>query len=126
MRVKVASIVFAGAGLIACSKAWSWTMDGGKFKFSDRDFAMCKILEHDAAVIILNRQRGSPLDFPRDAESPPAKIQKLARANMILEAQAIPVESTLEKQMAVGEQFTKRALVNCLRFLRDTQPEDKP
>ncbi len=126
MKGKIASIVFASTGLIACSNAWAWTKDGDKVKFSDTELGICRLFERDAAVIILNRQEGYPLDYPGDADAPPLEIQKQVRANMILEAQAIPVESTREKRMAVGEQFTKRVVSKCLRFLHDTQPEEKP
>jgi len=126
MKRRIVSIVIVGAGLVACSNAWSWTMVGGKAKFSARDVGMCQIFENDAAVIILNRQEGYPLDYPRDADSPPLEVQKQVRAGLILQAQAIPIESTREKRRVVSEQFTQRVISSCLELLLASQPEDRP
>ena len=126
MRRAIVSVILFSAGLIVCSNVWSWSKEGGKVKFSRADANVCQIFARDAAVIILNRQEGRPLEYPWDADSPPFELQKQERANMLVEAQAIPIESTTEKRMAVGEEFTKRAMVNCLRFLLVTQPEQKP
>lgn len=125
MKGRIASIVFAGAWVIASSSAWSWTMVGDKVKFSEVEVGICRMFEHDAAVIILNRQEGYPLDFADNANSPPLQIQSQERANMISAAKAIPIESTPEKRKAVSEQFTKRIFNNCFRFFHDTQPEGK-
>ena len=125
MKGRITSIVFAGAWLIASSSAWSWTMDKGKVRFSNVELGICRMFEHDAAVIILNRQEGYPLDFADDADSPPLNIQKQERANMISEAKAIPLEISPEKRRTVSEQFTKRVLSKCLRIFHDTQPEGK-
>lgn len=120
MKGRIASIVFAGAWLISSSSAWSWTMVGDKVKFSDAEWSICRLFEHDAAVVILNRQEGYTLDF--EDRFPPTEIQKRVRANMIFEASAIPIESSPEKRMAVGEKFTKRFLGKCFRFLYETDP----
>lgn len=45
---------------------------------------------------------------------------------MIREALSIPIESNYEKRMEIGEQFVQSYRNNCLRLLRDYQPEDKP
>ncbi len=124
MKGWIASLIFGGAWLIVCPSAWSWTMDGDKVKFSNTEWAICRMFEHDAAVIILHRQEGYSLTFDEDVKSPPTEIQKQARANMILEANAMPIESTPEKRMAVSEQFAQRIRTNCFRFLH-SQPEGK-
>ena len=123
MTGKVASIVFAGAWLVASSSAWSWTMDEGKVRFSDVERNVCRLFEHDAAVVFLSRQEGYQLDF--DDQFPPTLIQKRARANMISEASTIPIESDPEKRREVGEKFTKRFLGKCFRFFYETDPEGR-
>lgn len=123
MKGKIASIIFVGAGLICCSNAWAWTMVGDKVKFSDAERNVCRLFEHDAAVVYLNRQEGYPLDF--DDRFTPTLIQKRARANMISEAKTIPIESDPAKRMAVGEKFTKRFLGKCFRFFYETDPPGK-
>ena len=47
IRRKIASIVLAGTGLIACSYAWAWTKAGGKVKFSDTEWGICLRFLHD-------------------------------------------------------------------------------
>jgi len=123
MRGKVASIVFAWAWLIASSNAWSWTMDEGKIRFANAEQNVCRLFEHDAAVVFLNRQEGYQLDF--DDQFPPTLIQKRARANMISEAQTIPIESDPGKRKEAGEKFTKRFLGQCFRFFYETDPPGK-
>ncbi|MDQ0653490.1 hypothetical protein [Pseudomonas cedrina] len=123
MKGRIASIVFAGAWLIASSSAWSWTRDGDKVKFSKAEWSICRLFEHDAAVVILNRQEGYTLDF--EDRFPPSVIQMRMRNDMIFEAGAIPIESSPEKRMAVGEKFTKRFLGKCFRLLYETYPPGK-
>lgn len=120
MKGRIASIVFAGAWLIASSNAWSWTMDEGKVRFSNAEQNVCRLFEHDAAVVYLNRQEGYPLDF--EDRFPPTVIQMRMRHDMIFEAKTIPIESDPEKRMAAGEQFTKRFLGKCFRFFYETDP----
>ena len=117
---RIASIIFVGAGLICCSNAWAWTMVGDKVKFSDAELNVCRLFEHDAAVVYLNRQEGYPLDF--EDRFPPTVIQMRMRQDMIFEANAIPIESSPEKRMAIGEKFTKRFLGKCFRFFYETDP----
>lgn len=123
MKGRIVSIIFAGAGLICCSNAWAWTMVGDKVKFSDAELNVCRLFEHDAAVVYLNRQEGYPLDF--DDRFPPTVIQMRMRQDMISEANAIPIDSSPEKRMAVGEKFTKRFLGKCFRFFYETDPPGK-
>jgi len=123
MKGRIASIVFAGAWLISSSSAWSWAMVGDKVKFSEVELSICRLFEHDAAVVILNRQEGYTLDF--EDRFPPSVIQMRMRHDMIFEAKAIPIESSPEKRMAVGEKFTKRFLGKCFRFFYETDPPGK-
>lgn len=120
MKARIASIVFAGAWLIASSSAWSWTRVGDKVKFSDAERNICRSFGHDAAIVILNRQEGYTLDF--EDRFPPTVIQMRMRHDMIFEAKAIPIESSPEKRLAVGEKFTKRFVGKCFRLFYETFP----
>lgn len=120
MKINMASVVVAGAWLIASSNAWSWTIDEGKVRFSNAEQNVCRLFEHDAAVVYLNRQEGYALDF--EDRFPPTVIQMRMRQDMIFEAKTIPIESDPVKKMAAGEQFTKRFLGKCFRFFYETDP----
>jgi hypothetical protein len=98
-------------------------MVGDKVNFSKAEWNVCRLFEHDAAVVILNRQEGYTLDF--EDRFPPTVIQMRMREDMIFEANAIPIESSPEKRMAVGEKFTKRFLGKCFRFFYETDPPGK-
>ncbi|WP_312491916.1 hypothetical protein [Pseudomonas cremoris] len=120
MKIKMASVVLAGASLMTCTNAWSWYMKGETVRFSAQEWSYCKAGATDAAAIMYSRQMGTPLEYPYDAYT---DTHKKMRAKFIEMAEGYPIESTKEKKMEVAEKFTADMQRGCLMYLKAVQPE---
>ena len=124
MKCEMAAIALAGAGLMACSNAWSWAMDGdtNHFNIAERNF--CSSGGTDAAAIMFSRQMGTPLSYPDDEIRPPSEQAKNVRSEFVRYAESYPIESTEEKKMAVADKFSKDMRRGCLLYINLTRPEE--
>jgi len=121
MKRKLAPILLAGAGMIACSGAFAWSSVGDKIKLTPAELTFCRTWESDAAAVMYARQFGSSTPtYPNDTAVDPTDFDKRKRQYFIREALNYQIAETEKEKMSAAEAFSVQMRNRCFGVVTST------